>query len=466
MVAMIPDKKIGFVLLTNVSASSIGTDLMPLIWQNLLGEKKTDEGEKLPVKTMERLIGKYRLEAANMDFEVKIVGDDLVLAVPGQMPYILKRTAPRQFKMGELDGFAVKFMPEQGDATALYLQQPQGNYTLPRINADGTLAKLDLPASGGAKELVGKYMGPNGGTVEIKESDGKVTFNIAGQQPYALGEKSRDTYSLSPLPESYWLKTKRDAAGKVEGFVVTQPEGEFEFKRTESKPDDTTRITVDELAAKAIEAAGGEANWKKINSRVTEFELDLENQGVRGYGTSYAKAPNKAATETTLTALGKTIATGFDYFDGTNGEEAYSFAPTVKYAGTKLDDVRLDADFYSLLDWKKSFKKVEVSGTAKVGDEDAYVVNFTPEKGTGFTEYYSTKTFLLLKHEGVEPSSTSAQQLPFSVMYSDYRRVDGVMLPFKTVNSSISNGNIISVLKSVKHNLPVDDKIFASRKPN
>jgi len=141
MVAMIPEKKIGFVVLSNVTGSSIGNELMQTVWSNLIDMPKSPEAAKLPVKTMQFMAGKYRLEPAKMDFEVKIVGEDLVMVVPGQPEYKLEPTGPRQFKMlGTPDGFAVKFSPEQGDTTSLYLQQPQGNYTLPRVNADGTLA--------------------------------------------------------------------------------------------------------------------------------------------------------------------------------------------------------------------------------------------------------------------------------------------------------------------------------------
>ncbi|MDQ3063276.1 MAG: beta-lactamase family protein, partial [Acidobacteriota bacterium] len=37
MVAMIPEKKLGFVMLTNVSGSSLGGELMPIVWENILG---------------------------------------------------------------------------------------------------------------------------------------------------------------------------------------------------------------------------------------------------------------------------------------------------------------------------------------------------------------------------------------------------------------------------------------------
>ena len=465
LVAMIPEKKLGFVLLTNVSASSLGADLMPIVWSNILEGPKT-ETTKLPLKTMQLLAAKYHSDERKADVEVKIEGEDLVLHVPGQSPYKLERTAPRTFKpVGLPDGFAAKFTPETGDAQELVLTQPGGvTSTLKRAGTD-TAVKQPTADTGAAKTLVGAYVGASGAKVEIKESDGKVTFNIPGQQPYALAEKSKDAFSMAPLPDAYWLRPKRGDDGKLVSVIVTQPEGEFEFKRTGdlvavAKPS----ITTDELHTKMVDAMGGEAAWRKITTRWSESDLDLENQGVQGKAISWSKAPNKGATGTTLTALGKTIATGWDYFDGKGGAELYSFSELDPYEGKRLDDVRLSADLYSLLDWKTPYKKVDITSTALVDGEDAYIVEFEPVAGTPFKEYYSTKSFLLLKREGIVPSSTSSQTLPYTITFSDYRTVDGIKLPFKTVNSSVSNGNIVTILKSVKHNLPVDDKIFAPKK--
>jgi CubicO group peptidase (beta-lactamase class C family) len=463
LVAMVPEKKLGFVLLTNVSASSLGSDLMPIVWQNILNTASKEASPAASPSGIDAYVGKYRLDAAKVDIEVKTDAGKLVMVVPGQPVYTLEPNGERQFKLaGAPDEYAVKFNPASGDVTEMYLQQPQGNFTLPRLKAE-TAATAAKPNSEAAKELVGLYSTPAGsGTVEVKASGDTVTFNIEGQQPYALVEKSKDSYSMSPLPDTYTVIAKRDTTGKISGVVVKQPEGEFEFKRKAA--EDKPAITVDELMAKVIDALGGEANVRKLSTRVTEFDMDLENQGIRGYGVTYAKAPNKAASETTMTALGKTIATGWEYFDGTNGEEAYSFAPVEKFAGKSLEDAKLGADFYSALDWKTGYKKVEVTGTAKVGGEDAYVVSFEPEKATPYKEFYSTKTFLLLKREGVVTSSTSPQQIPYTITYSDYRDIDGVKLPFKTVNYSIANGNIVTTVKTVKQNVPVDDKIFAPRK--
>lgn len=457
MVAMIPEKKLGFVMLTNVSASSLGNDLMPIVWQNLLGSPA--ETTRLPLKTMQLLAGKYG--TAERAVEVKIEGEDLYLVVPGQPPYKLERTAPRTFRAAGLpDGFGAKFTPETGDAAELELIQPQGNHKLPRLSAN---AAAQSASSSAARELIGKYVTPMG-DIEISEAAGAVTLNIAGQQPYTLVERSKDSYSMAPLPvEQFSLKAKRDAAGKVAAIVVTQPAGEFEFKLKSGS--EMPKITADELMQKVIDAAGGETAWRKLRSRVSEFDLDFENQGVKAAGTSFAAAPNLSATATTFTALGKVIGGEYEYFDGTKGEDALTFAPTDKLAGKRLEDVRIASDFYILLNWKTNYSAVDVTGMAKVGGEDCYVVRYTSAKGTNATEYISAKSFLILKREGLITSSTSEQAIPYTVYYSDYRDVDGVKLPFRVRSETVSNGSIVTTFKSIKHNTAIDAKVFGPRKP-
>jgi CubicO group peptidase (beta-lactamase class C family) len=44
LVAMIPEKKLGFVILTNVSNSPLGNELMPIVWASMLGKPGTTDG--------------------------------------------------------------------------------------------------------------------------------------------------------------------------------------------------------------------------------------------------------------------------------------------------------------------------------------------------------------------------------------------------------------------------------------
>jgi outer membrane lipoprotein-sorting protein len=54
--------------------------------------------------------------------------------------------------------------------------------------------------------------------------------------------------------------------------------------------------------------------------------------------------------------------------------------------------------------------------------------------------------------------------MPYTVTFSDYRDVDGIKLPFRTVNSNASQGDIVMTIRTVKHNVAIDDKLFAPKK--
>jgi hypothetical protein len=48
-------------------------------------------------------------------------------------------------------------------------------------------------------------------------------------------------------------------------------------------------------------------------------------------------------------------------------------------------------------------------------------------------------------------------------MFSDYRNVDGVMIPFRTVANNIANGDIVLKVVDVKFDVDIPDTVF--RKP-
>ncbi len=455
LVAMIPEEKLGFVMLTNVTASPLGNELMPIVWEGILGAPKKEESGSAPAG-FEKEAGKYHLAEAGVDFVVEAIDGGLKMTVPGQPQYPLEHVEGRKYKLGGApDGFFVTFKDNE-----VFLEQPHGNFTLARVAAGETNPAGSTDA---AKELIGRYLAPDGnGTIEIKEVDGKVSLVVTGQQPYALESNGKDSFRMMPLPDTYQASVKRTEKGEVEAVVLKQPQGEFAFKRIagdEAKLD----ITVDELMAKTIAAGGGEENIRKLTSRKVIMDVDFENQGVKAVSTSYAVAPNKVASEVTMTALDKVIAAGYDFFDGTGGEEAYSFAPVSKYSGKRLANTRIDSDFYGALNWKENYKRVELVRKAKCGEEECYVVEFEPAEGTKTTQFISTKTFLTKRIEGVMPSSTSSVELPYTLTFEDYREVDGVIMPFKTVHQSMSNGRITSVIREVKHNVKVDEKLFKSR---
>jgi hypothetical protein len=241
---------------------------------------------------------------------------------------------------------------------------------------------------------------------------------------------------------------------------MNQPEGKLALHRVvESKAS----ITADELLSKIIAAYGGEENLRRHKSSVTTIEIDMEHQGVLGHGYVKAKAPGMFASHITLTALGKNIGTIDNYFDGNAGGQMISFAPEEIYTGKRLEDIKREAGFLGPLAWKASYKTLTVKGMTKVGDEEAYILEKVPEKGTKVVDYISTKSFLVLRRDTIISSETSNIEIPQTEYYSDYRLIDGSMVPFLTRSNNIANGDVVTRVKDIKFDVDLPDSDF--RKP-
>ncbi len=456
MVATIPEENLGFVMLTNVSASSLGNELMQIVWSGIL-----DDLNSKPLSGQaKKEVGKYKFPQAGFDIEVQIEDGKLVAKVPGQPTYILENVKDRKYKLANAPpGFFITFKD-----TEAQLEQPQGNFTLPKAGAAKSKINDTVSKTADKKTLENGLAGtyklnqPPGYDVTISDRGGKLFLQVPNQPPYELKEREKDVYFSPTVPKVLRkIEVKRNGNGKITEFVSHEPTGTYTFKRIAvEKPT----ISIDELMTKTIAALGGEANMRKINSRVTEFTIDAVHQGVKGYGKIYQKTPNKTSSKTTLTALGKKIGWINEYFDGTTGGEEYSFSRDEEYTGKRLEDIKIEKSFYGFLDWKDRFEKLEIVKIDKVGDEKSFLVSFKPKKGNKFGVYISAKSFLPLKRSSVVVSSTSSQRIPVSERYEDYRDVDGLKVPFKIIAENPSMGEIITQVTKIRHNVKIPEKRF------
>lgn len=467
-VALMPDQNLGFVLLTNVSGSPLGDFTMNTVWTSFLGDPNAaaaaaaaaDPGADVDPKTE---AGTYAFPEAGFDVTVDYMDGKLSLTVPGQPVYPLENVAGRRYKLGAPapSGFFATFRPikDNPSSTEIYLEQPQGNFVLTRKTAVAPSTDAAAPGATALGELLGNYRATDdeNRTVEIANLGGKVSLVVPGQPPYPLVDKAKDVFSLGGLPADFEVTLRRGSDAKVAGFSIKQPNGTFEFVRAAiAKPE----ITVDELSAKVIKAAGGEANIRKHTSVVTDVEMDFVHQGIQAKGSNYAKAPAMAASTTTLLALGKPIGTARSYFDGAAGGETVSFAPAETYSGKRLEDAKIESDFYEVLRWKQLYKDVTIKGKQKVDDEECYVVVKIPEKGNPVTDYYSTRTFLLKRRDSISWSETTNTGFPSTSRFDDYRVIGGVSVPFLVTTNNLANGDIVTKIKRIQMDAAIPDAEF------
>lgn len=102
---------------------------------------------------------------------------------------------------------------------------------------------------------------------------------------------------------------------------------------------------------------------------------------------------------------------------------------------------------------------LRISGVERVGSRDAYVAFSEPDSHTRRKWFFDVITGLLLRVQVT--TETALVPLQQQVDYEDYRRVDGVMMPFIM---RLSDGAPFSTstytFTSIRHNVEVDDSSF------
>jgi hypothetical protein len=222
--------------------------------------------------------------------------------------------------------------------------------------------------------------------------------------------------------------------------VVGQPPA-----HAQSKPD---LPTGDAVLTQYVEATGGKAAYQKQKSSVATGTIEITGANVKGTIKVTQAAPNKLLMVVDLGAAGGMITKGTD---GKNAWEVSTVSGERNLEGDEKDAFLREADFYKEIRWKDLYSKVVCAGVEDVEGKPAYKVILTPKSGKPTTEYYDKASHLLVKQlttEATPMGEVSGESYP-----SDYKKVDGVLIPF-TVTQKVLTQQLVIKLDDIKH---IDD---------
>jgi hypothetical protein len=98
-------------------------------------------------------------------------------------------------------------------------------------------------------------------------------------------------------------------------------------------------------------------------------------------------------------------------------------ADEIKLASTQSD---LDGP---LMNYAAKGTRVELEGTEKVEGQNAYKLKLTTKQGSVLHVWINAQTFLEAKVEG-QPRRLDGKEHPVEIYYRDYRKVNGLEIPF------------------------------------
>ncbi len=213
--------------------------------------------------------------------------------------------------------------------------------------------------------------------------------------------------------------------------------------------------TADEVVAKNIAAKGGEAKLRAVQTLRQTGTISL--QGQTAQLTTVAKRPNLSRQE--ISIMGTTITMVFD------GAKAFMLNPMVgpdpmEMPAEQVEMIKDQADIDGpLMDYKAKGSTIELVGVEDAGGRKAFHLRVT-RKGLPPTELFiDSQNYLDVKAVTSIPGTGTME-----VAFSDYRSVDGMMVPFSVKSSAA--GMTISELKldSVAFNIPLPADAFKIKK--
>ena len=233
---------------------------------------------------------------------------------------------------------------------------------------------------------------------------------------------------------------------KPAAVVAKKSEG----KKLEGAEGDASGPTGDQLLDKYLMAVGGVGAIDKVTSRVMKGTIAFGDRTVPI--DIFSKDPDKRVSFT-HTPNGDSVTA----FDGDEGWLGVPGRPVREMHGPDIDAAAMDADLHFAAHLQGIFSEVQVRGTEKIGDHDAYVVVGRRDEKTPLRLYFDSQSGLLLRL--VRYGETPFGWLPTQIDYADYREVGGVETPFRWTLARPS-GRFTIQLTEVKQNVPVDDAKF------
>lgn len=217
--------------------------------------------------------------------------------------------------------------------------------------------------------------------------------------------------------------------------------------------------TADEIIAKNIEAHGGAAKIKAIQTIKSTAKLEIQ-QGMEAPAVEYRKRPDMVRQEFTL--QGMTAVQAYD------GKQAWGISP---FMGKKdpdvlpaeeRDEMSEQADIDGpLLDYAQKGNKVESLGKDKLEGTDVYKLKVTLKDGTVQTWYIDTDSNLEIRidSERVVRGTTRKQ----STVIGDYKEVNGLPWPysFESTDADHPDQKVRITLQNIEFNVPLEASLFS-----
>jgi hypothetical protein len=226
---------------------------------------------------------------------------------------------------------------------------------------------------------------------------------------------------------------------------------------TGARPDLPPRLrSADAVLADYVKAVGGPEVWKKHKTVHMTRKVEVKGMQIAGTEDRYATDGDKTLSITSLGAMGS-------FRQGSDGRVAWSEDPINGLRileGAEAEEAKIDASWNAELQLAKLYQKVravqppEPPPTGKKYE----CIELVGKLAKPATACFDAQTHLRTIQKGTH--ATAQGDVPYKVVFSDWRQVQGMSIPYQE-EMTAGPVTIIGAVTDVQFDEKLDTKMFA-----
>lgn len=238
--------------------------------------------------------------------------------------------------------------------------------------------------------------------------------------------------------------------------VLNPPVDETSFVLSTAQLQEALKVGA--VLKKHETTTGGAEALSRIHSRVTHLLVEVSTIGTKTSETISQKGNNLILIETDTPGMGRE-ARGFDGTTGWMSSELQGYRP-LKPA--ELAELSYEGAIHLVGRLNEGYPFHRWVGERVVNGRPTIAVALATQQGPAGTFYFDKESGRLLR-VGLPSTGDRNTSTESTIDFSDFRKVDGLEIPFGLVQIN-PMVRVVSTVKSVENNVPLDDAIFRPRR--
>ncbi|MDH3627275.1 MAG: serine hydrolase [Acidobacteriota bacterium] len=463
-VGLLPDDDIGFALMTNLTATALQQESLEIVFESLLGEgestttdpeadtHETDEA----AESLTAFLGDYVAEFGafkDATFAVSEQDGVLFVNVPGQTNYEIRPVGDdgrRPFAV--TDTVAVSFEAnEDGSVDLMRMHQGGLDFELPRR---GVVIEPEIDLDELAPFLGTYHSETFNGDVPVRIKNNRLAVDIPGQMAFELRLPDEDGRRRFRIREVISVSFEMDDDGRVASMTLYEGDDQSETMPRSGDPDGKPLPTVSELmAVRASDARV--AAMKAMGGVMVTSRLQMVHAGLSGTSTTWGDG-TRFRSESDFGRFGWVhIALTPEM-----GQMQTHVTPIDAIEGRRLSALIELESVAQNLDWREHFDSVKVLRWETRDDQSLLLVQLRNGDAPVIRALVDTETGDIVEYESSIPIPGANTEIPITVTLEDYREVEGVRIPFRSVAVNPESGSTVTEIDTIKTGQTLCDALF------